>query len=109
MPSRVYETGGRPSVCPSHHSPAACGGFAAERKAGGKYRSTAAGTTASGAVQHGARGVARKKEVGDARNETKIFFNKLGLHTRTLMHVRKIATADLWCCPEIQLLVFECL
>jgi len=37
------------------------------------------------------------------------FLNNLGLHTRTLIHVRKIATADLWSCPAIQLLVFECL
>jgi len=35
--------------------------------------------------------------------------NNLSLHTRTLIHVRKIATADLWSCPAIQLLVFECL
>ena len=27
----------------------------------------------------------------------------------TLIHVRKIATADLWSCPAIQLLAFECL
>ena len=39
----------------------------------------------------------------------KDFLNNLGLHTRTLIHVRKIATADLWSCPAIQLLVFECL
>jgi len=32
------------------------------------------------------------------------FLNNLGLHTRTLIHVRKIATADLWSCPAIQLL-----
>jgi len=37
------------------------------------------------------------------------FLNNLGLHTRTLIHVRKIATADLWSCSAIQLLVFECL
>jgi len=32
------------SVCPSHHLPAArpCGGFAADRRAGRRYRSTAA-------------------------------------------------------------------
>jgi len=35
--------------------------------------------------------------------------NSLGLHTRTLIHARKISTADLWSCPAIQLLVFECL
>jgi len=35
----------RPSVCLSHHSTttAACGGFAVERRAGRRYRSTAAG------------------------------------------------------------------
>ena len=33
----------------------------------------------------------------------KDFLNNLGLHTRTLIHVRKIATADLWSCPAIQL------
>jgi len=37
------------------------------------------------------------------------FLNNLGLHTRTLIHVRKIATADLWSRHAIQLLVFECL
>ena len=37
------------------------------------------------------------------------FLNNLGIHTRTLIHVRKIATADLWSCPAIQLIVFECL
>jgi len=43
MWSEVYETVGRPSirpsVCPSHHSHA---GFAAERRVGRRYRSTAA-------------------------------------------------------------------
>ena len=49
MRSRVYDTivrpSVRPSVCLSHHSTtaAACGGFAAERRAGGIYRSTATG------------------------------------------------------------------
>ena len=40
-------------VCMSHHSTAdaACGGFAAERRAGRRYRSTAAAATAP---QHGA-------------------------------------------------------
>ena len=43
--SRAYKTVERPSVRPSHHSTAAalCGEFAAERRAGGRYRSTAAG------------------------------------------------------------------
>jgi len=57
-----------------------------------------------------ARGVVLKKEVGTP--ETRLrqrFLNNSGLHTRTLIHVRKIATADLWSCPAIQLLVFECL
>ena len=52
-----------------------------------------------------------KKEVGGTP-ETRLrqrFLNNLGLHTRTLIHVRKTATADLWSCPAIQLLVFECL
>jgi len=52
-----------------------------------------------------------KKEVGGTP-ETRLrqrFVNSLGLHTRTLIHVRKIATSDLWSCPAIQLLVFECL
>jgi len=56
------------------------------------------------------RGVVLKKKWGTP--ETRLrqrFLNKLGLHTRTLIHVRKIATADLWSCPAIQLLVFESL
>jgi len=58
------------------------------------------------------QGCSLKKEVGTP--ETRLwqtFFNNLGLDTRTLIHVRKIATADLWSCPAIQLglLVFECL
>ena len=46
-----------------------------------------------------------KKEVG-GRLKQKIL-NNLGLHTRTLIHVRKITTADLWSCAAIQLVVFE--
>jgi len=55
------------------------------------------------------RGVVLKKEVGRTPETrlTQRFLNNLGLHT--LIHVRKIATADLWSCPAIQLLVFECL
>jgi len=56
-----------------------------------------------------ARGVVLKRSGGTP--ETRLrqrFSNNLGLHTRTLIHVRKIATADLWSCPAIQLLVFEC-
>jgi len=56
----IDETVGRPSVCLSHHSPAArhCGGFAAaERRTGSRYRSTAAAAErpAAAAPQHGAR------------------------------------------------------
>ena len=57
------------------------------------------------------QGCSPKKEVG-VTPETRLrqrFVNSLGLHTRTLIHVRKIATSDLWSCPAIQLLVFECL
>jgi len=49
MRSRVYKTVRCPSVCPSvslsHQSneAAACGGFAAERRTGKRYRSTAPG------------------------------------------------------------------
>ena len=49
MRSRVYETVEGPSVCSSHRSTAAAavaGGFVAERRAGGRYRSTAAGAGA---------------------------------------------------------------
>jgi len=56
------------------------------------------------------RGVALKKKWGTP--ETRLrrrFLNNLGQHTRTLIHVRKIATADLWSCPAIHLLVFKCL
>jgi len=56
------------------------------------------------------RGVVLKKKWGTP--ETRLrqrFLNILGLRTRTLIHVRKIAAADLWSCPAIQLLVFECL
>jgi len=54
------------------------------------------------------RGSSPKKEVGGRLKQDldRDFFNNLGLHTRTLIHVRKIATADL---IAIQLLVFECL
>jgi len=59
MRSSVYETVERPSVCLSHHSTtaAACGGFAAERRAGKRYRSTVASTgrRAAAAPQHGAQ------------------------------------------------------
>jgi len=63
---RVYVTGGCPSVCPlvclSHHSiaAAACGGFAAERRANRRYRSRAAGAgrQVTTAPQHG--GIARR-------------------------------------------------
>jgi len=51
------------------------------------------------------RGVVLKKKRGTP--ETRLrqrFLNNLGLHTRSLIHVRKIATADLWSCPAIQLL-----
>jgi len=56
------------------------------------------------------RGVVLKKKWGTP--ETRLrqrFLNNLGLHTRTLIHVRKIATVDIWSCPAIELLVFECL
>ena len=56
------------------------------------------------------RGVVLQRSGGTP--ETRLrqrFLNNLGLHTRTLLQVRKIATADLWSCPAIQLLVFECL
>ena len=56
------------------------------------------------------QGCSPKKKWGTP--ETRLrqrFLNNLGLHTRTLIHVRKTATADLWSCPAIQLLVFECL
>ena len=48
MQSRVYESVERPSVRLFHRSTAAaaCGGFAAERRAGREYRSTAAGVGA---------------------------------------------------------------
>jgi len=67
MQSRVYETvrpSVRPSACPFHRSTAAplAGGFAAERPAGSRYRSTAAGAayrlqarSAATAPQHGAQ------------------------------------------------------
>ena len=56
------------------------------------------------------RGVVLKKKWGTPETTLgKDYLNNLGLHTRTLIHVRKIATADLWSCPAIQLLVFECL
>ena len=56
------------------------------------------------------QGCSPKKEVGGRLKQDldKDFFNNLGLHTRTLIHVRKIATADLRFCCAIQLLVFEC-
>jgi len=58
--STIYDAGERPSVCLSRHSitDAACGGgFAAERRAGRRYRLTAAvaGRPAAAAPQHGAQ------------------------------------------------------
>ena len=56
------------------------------------------------------RGVVLKRTGGRLKQDLdKDFFKNLGLHTRTLIDVRKIATADLWSCPAIQLLMFECL
>jgi len=46
MWSRVYEAVARPSVCPIHRH-----GFAAERPAGKRYRSIAAGALQTGAQQ----------------------------------------------------------
>ena len=63
-----------------------------------------------GCCTAGGSGVVLKRNGGTP--ETRLsqrFLNNLGLHTRTLIHARKIATADLWSCPAIQLLVFECL
>ena len=47
------------------------------------------------------QGCSPKKEVGERPKQDldKDFLNNLGLHTRTLIHVRKIATADLWSYP----------
>jgi len=44
----------RLAVCLSHHSPTArrCGGFAAERRAGRRYRSRAAAAERSGCTAH---------------------------------------------------------
>ena len=56
------------------------------------------------------RGVVLKRSGGRLKQDLdEDFLNNLGLHTRTLIHVRKIATADLWSCRAIQLLVLECL
>ena len=57
------------------------------------------------------QGCSPKKEVGGRLKQDldKDFFNNLDLYTLTLIHVRKTATADLWSCSAIQLLVFECL
>jgi len=56
---RVYEMVEHPSVCLPYHSTtaSACGGFAAERRAGRRYRSTAAtaGRPTAAAPQHGAQ------------------------------------------------------
>ena len=59
MRSKVYETVeclSAPPVCPFYHSTAAaaCGGFAAKRRTGRRYRSTtaAAGRPAVAAPQH---------------------------------------------------------
>jgi len=56
------------------------------------------------------QGCSPKKKWGTPETRLKQrFLNNLDLLTRTLIHVRKIATADLWSCPAIQLLMFECL
>ena len=65
----------------------------------------------SGTHAHTHQGCSPTKKWGGTP-ETRLrqrFLNSLGLHRRTLVRVRKIATADLWPCPAIQLLVFECL
>jgi len=58
MRSSVYETVERPSVCLSHRSAAACGGFVAERPAGRRYRPIAS----AGAQRHNADSVTLKAE-----------------------------------------------
>jgi len=53
-------------------------------------------------------GVSLKKKWGTPKIRLRQrYLKNLGLHIRTLIHVRKIATADLWSSPAIQLLVFE--
>ena len=56
-----------PSICLSHHSTTAmvCGGFAAERRAGRKYRSSAAATGRPAAV-----GVAARRSAANASSVT---------------------------------------
>jgi len=59
------------------------------------------------------RGCSPKKEVGTPETRLRQRFFKRFIEIRptyTYTHtVRKIATADLWSCPAIQLLVLECL
>jgi len=50
------ETVERPSVCLSHGSTAACGGFAAERPVGRTYRSIAGAVVDAGSVTLSAKG-----------------------------------------------------
>ena len=50
------------------------------------------------------RGVVLKRSGGTPETTVRLrFLKNLGLHTRILIHVRKIATADLWSCPAIGL------
>jgi len=62
--SKVYETVGRSSVRLSHHSP---GGFAAERRARKRYRSTAAG-----AEQQQRHSTARSSKLRSAANASSV-------------------------------------
>jgi len=74
MRSRVYETVERPSVCPlvclSYHSTAAAvcgGGFTAERRARGRYRSTAVP-----AAQQQMRAASRLQLTSEAAEERRV-------------------------------------
>jgi len=55
------------------------------------------------------QGCSPKKEVGTPETRLRQRFFKQFRPTYTYTHTRQIATADLWSCPAIQLLVFECL
>ena len=88
-------------VCPPYHNPADYGSWLV-------YHVFACCWIAESASN---QGCSPNKEVGGRLKQDldKDFLICLGLHTRILIPVRKITTADLWSCPAIQLLMFECL
>ena len=95
---RNGRTSVRPSVSLPHHwkAAAACGGFAAESRAGSRYRSTAAG-----AQQQRRRSTALSSKCGQCRVDsggtrlnTDLYFTKKLSYRRRAMSVKILSTAE---------------